>query len=211
MSKKPVIILLSGWKRSGKDTAADILTKEFGFKRLGFADPLKDLVSDLFGIKRHAMDAAELKEQPIMYMPVDPKDSFSYNVTQFMSKEFKVEEPPHPVTPLKKYWTPRALCILVGSTMRSVNPNFWVEKALAQVQPGGLYVIADCRYKNEIDIVKRVDAQVVTVRIERFDTSPSDDPSERDLDNYLFDKVINNRHSIEEFQKIIRSLALCGL
>jgi hypothetical protein len=125
-----------------------------------------------------------------------------------MAKEFKTSGKPGE---LEKYWTPRALAILVGSCMRSVNPNFWVEKALAQCQPGGFYVIADCRYKNEADTIKRTDAKVITVRINRFDTSPSDDPSERDLDDYQFDKVINNKHSLEEFTKLVRSLALCGL
>lgn len=205
---KPTIILLSGWKRSGKDTAADILVKDFNYKRLGFADPLKDLVANLFGIKRRDCDSAETKEQPIMYMPVDPRDGFSKTVTAFMTKEFKPEPYPRGLGMDTKYWTPRALCILVGSCMRSVNPNFWVEKALSQCEPGGLYVIADCRYKNEVETVKRADAQVITVRINRFDTSPSDDPSERDLDDYPFDIVINNKGSLEEFKLSVSALGL---
>lgn len=199
---KPTIIMISAWKGSGKDTAADYLVKEFGFKRLGFADPLKDLCSSLFNVKRRMFDDAADKESPIMYMPVQAKDGFSKNVTDFMAKEFKTGS----AFESEKYWTPRALAILVGSTMRSVNPDFWVEKAISQCQPGQKYVISDCRYKNEIESVKRAGANVITVRINRFDTSPSDDPSERDLDDYKFDVVINNKGTVTELQQAIKAV-----
>ena len=192
---KPTIILLSGWKRSGKDTVADYLVKEFGYKRLGFADPLKDLTATLFDIKRNYFDDAALKESPIMYMPVQAKDDFAALVTTAMTKEFKLS---HDVGDLQDYWTPRALCILVGSCMRAVNPNFWVDQALNQVKPGGLYVISDCRYRSEVEAVKRFNAHVTTVRIDRFDSSPSVDPSERDLDDYSFDIILENRTTIKD-------------
>lgn len=187
--------MISAWKGSGKDTAADYLVKEFGFKRLGFADPLKDMCASLFGVTRRLFDDTVMKESPIMYMPVQAKDGFSKNVTDFMVKEFKQAN----VFEQTKYWTPRALAILVGSTMRSVNPDFWVEKAVSQCQPDQMYVISDCRYKNEIESVKRSAATVVTMRINRFDSSPSDDPSERDLDDYPFDITLKNHGTLEEF------------
>ena len=39
---------------------------------------------------------------------------------------------------------------------------------------------------------------LITVRVNRFTNTPSEDPSERDLDNYKFDVVIENTSSLEE-------------
>lgn len=54
MTKNPgsngVIVFLAGKQRAGKDTVAEYLVKEYGFKRAAFADKLKELASDLFGM-----------------------------------------------------------------------------------------------------------------------------------------------------------------
>lgn len=53
------IIAFTGFKQSGKDTAADLLTKMILPKRvvrLGFADPLKDEVCLAFGITRDFLE-----------------------------------------------------------------------------------------------------------------------------------------------------------
>lgn len=47
----PVRIGLSGKMRSGKDTVAEFLVDEFGFQRFAFADRLKELASELFGVR----------------------------------------------------------------------------------------------------------------------------------------------------------------
>jgi dephospho-CoA kinase len=38
------LIGLSGYARSGKDEAAKVLIEEFGFKRIAFADKLRDFL-----------------------------------------------------------------------------------------------------------------------------------------------------------------------
>jgi hypothetical protein len=191
MNSKPTIIALSGWKRSGKDTAAAYLIEKYGAERVAFADPLKTLVGELFGLYRSDMELADRKENPLINFPVVHSDAFTANVNGFMSGEFK------PIKGLA-HWTPRALCILIGSTMRAVDPNYWVKQAVAKTQPGGLYVISDLRYRSEIHALMRENADVIPVRINRFDASPSNDPSERDLDNYNFPCVMNNKGSLED-------------
>jgi hypothetical protein len=68
-----------------------------------------------------------------------------------------------------------------------------------------LYVISDARYKNEINSLKATGANVITLRINRFDTSPSNDPSERDLDNFEFDSVISNRGTLDDLYLAVAS------
>jgi len=211
---------LSGWKRSGKDTVADYLVGMHSFKRIAFADPLKNTVALEFGITRSLIDDPATKESPLLQMPVNPKDRYSLMIARFMYREFRSADGQTPescgefegpfvgVMPQPRlsrdsrletlYWTPRALCILKGSTMRSVDPDYWVKQAVAQAQPGGLYVISDLRYVNEARTLKSSDARIITIRINRFETSPSQDPSECDLDDYKFDYVFNNKTSLEQ-------------
>jgi hypothetical protein len=42
-----MIIGLAGYARSGKDTVANILVNDFGFERVAFADPIRDLLFEL--------------------------------------------------------------------------------------------------------------------------------------------------------------------
>jgi hypothetical protein len=56
-----LIILLTGWSESGKDTVADILVKNHGFTKYAFADPLKDLCSSLYGFPRVMANTQEGK------------------------------------------------------------------------------------------------------------------------------------------------------
>jgi hypothetical protein len=98
--------------------------------------------------------------------------------------------------------------ILKGSTMRTANPDYWVEKAIQTARSQGLskVVISDLRYRNEVYAMKTsldIEDKLVTIRVNRFDTSPSSDPSERDLDGAAFDLVIENRGTLEEFEKSV--------
>ena len=207
-----MIIALSGFKGSGKDEGAKILIGEYGFRRVAFADVLKDLVADMYGVERSAMDDPARKEKPILSLPVSPKDKFSEHMltiqwNELRDKDGKAAEAYKDGTQL--YHTPRSLCILIGSVNRFVNPNYWVERALNDVR--GNIVITDLRYRNEDAQVRAIADGVKKnfqhVRVSRFDTCPSTDPSERDLDGFDFDKVIQNRGTLEDFQREIRSLA----
>lgn len=190
------VILLSGWKGSGKDTAADYLVANYGFKRISFAGALKDMVSEQYNVPRNYMDDRDLKEAPLPQYPVVSKDQFASHVNGFMAGEHKSD-----------FHTPRSLCILEGSVKRSVNPGYWIERAFKNVDPNGKYVISDCRFHNEISGVARASGQSpLTVRINRFDSTTSVDPSERDLDNYPFDVVVENKGTVEELQTTLAKI-----
>lgn len=210
-----IIFAVSGWKTSGKDMVAEYLCREHGFQRVSFANPLKDSVAEQFGIPRESLDNTNLKERPILSMPVSPKDRFSLTLARFLVREFRNEkgEPPNITVadtsgliwesveelngPL--YWTPRALAILEGSSKRSTDPDYWVKQAVQSMKLGEAlgqdrFVISDLRYVNELNALNRaVPNSVIAVRIDRWEDSPSQDPSERDLDSYPFPFRINNK------------------
>ena len=225
------LVCFSGWKRSGKDTASNIFIERYNATRLAFADSLKEMVSaDNPGITRELIDSPKTKEAPLLHMPVMVKDKFTENLNMFMKNEFRDQEGLMPQgrvlvengmlvderimtngAPAREfhqlYWTPRALCIHKGSTMRAIDPDYWVNRALTNLENGKVYVISDLRFKSEMESIRKTIPDVVFVRVNRFDKSDSTDPSERDLDDAEFNYVIQNTGTLESFQDTVVALA----
>lgn len=223
-----VVLALAGYRGSGKDTAAEFLIKEWDYRRLAFADKIKENVAYAYNIERSSLDDPKLKDSPLISMPVVSTDRFTRNVLVFMAKEFVAtsgEKFDHAVfssstsqllgvrskdggtTPL--YWSPRALAILEGSTKRAVNPNYWVDYVISQINKDldQNVVITDFRYKSEAARLKEVFGDnLVTARVVRND-SLSQDPSERDLDDYDFDYYLYNQKSKAEFYSEVNNLS----
>ena len=51
-----MIIGICGFQSSGKDTIAELLINEYGFKKLSFAGALKDVLSVIFGWSREKLE-----------------------------------------------------------------------------------------------------------------------------------------------------------
>ena len=54
-----MIIGISGKKYSGKDTSADYICMEFGFEKMAFADPLKQICKTLYCLDQDQFDDKE--------------------------------------------------------------------------------------------------------------------------------------------------------
>ena len=82
----------------------------------------------------------------------------------------------------------------IGQTVRAYKEGFWalkVAKAIENDMPD-IAVITDCRFPNEIQIIKDYFRGVTTIRIIR-DISEMSDISEHALDDYTPDfEVVNN-------------------
>lgn len=216
-----MIVCLSGYKQSGKDMLAAYLIEKHGAKRVGLADPLKDMVAEEYGIDRASLDDPKTKESPLLNLPVDPKDGFTKMMAEFMVKEFRSEGGDQPnagfeFTPSGKFLgrflhtggstyataplfhTPRSLAIFKGSGNRFVRSDYWTNKALDKIEDlhdnkKEMVVVSDVRYKSELaQFSERLGDSVVFVRINRHKESPSSDPSERDLDDTKFDFYVEN-------------------
>lgn len=193
------LICLSGWKRTGKDTTAEYLVKEYGYEQLSFAKKLKDHVADKYKVDRDLLDSNTQKEMPLTNLPVITTDKFTQVIHNQLGTELK-----------SGYWTPRALCILEGSTARSVYPNFWVRECAEIIMnnPDKKFVVSDMRYRSEADTMRVLVPQVTTIRIHRYVDIETQDPSERDLDNYSFDYILDNTRAIRDLYDQIDQLIL---
>jgi hypothetical protein len=198
-----MIIALSGWKGSGKDEFAKILVGQHGFRRVAFADVLKDMVAAAYGIDRTSLDDPERKEKPILSLPVSCQDKFSEHMFEIQKGELRDVDGFHGHSSTQQlYHTPRSLAILMGSVNRFVRSDYWVQRALSQIGGGDNVVITDMRFRSEAGQIQAfADAnqhELKIVRIQRFAASRSQDPSERDLDAYEFRYVVDNTGGIED-------------
>ena len=216
------VLALNGFKQSGKDTIAQYLVENHGYQRLAFGDGLKDLTCKLYTVDREALDSSKLKEEPLLGYPVLPKDDFSLNVAKFMYKEFRTMYGRTPddyfidssgafmgmynCHPIQLFWTPRALAILTGSVARTVDTTYWTSKVINTINNSfdNKFVISDLRYRSELNQLQQAfSKKLTTVRISRYATVGSNDPSERDLIDTKFDIELSNYGSLEQLYKDI--------
>ena len=211
------VVAISGWAKSGKDTSADYLISN-GYKRVAFADVLKEMVAEQYNIPLQYCHNQDLKEKPLEQYPVMPKDAFSLEIAKLLFTEFRTLEGYQAREPYidvsgaflglterdtkQLYWTARSLCILEGSIKRSVDSSYWVGRAIQKIDSalleGDNVVISDLRYRSEVNQLRQAfNKKLTTVRIDRFDFTNSTDASENDLNNTAFDVTIENKGTID--------------
>ncbi|WP_018555291.1 MULTISPECIES: hypothetical protein [unclassified Streptomyces] len=119
-----------GRARVGKDTAGQWLVDNRGYRRIGFADPLKE---------------AALKINP----RVSGCGHYLADVVREDGWEYAKDEFPDA----------RRILQELGASIRAIDEDFWLRAALARVQKaneaGVPAVITDVRYPNEAAALKR--------------------------------------------------------
>ena len=138
-----MIIGICGLIGSGKGTVADILVEQ-GFKKVSFADKLKDGVSTIFGWDRAMLEG-----------DTDESRTWREQRDDFWSAETKMEV------------TPRLVLQLFGTDcMRNgFHDGVWVSllKKTILDNPGN-YVVPDVRFENEISMLREIGGEVWEVK-----------------------------------------------
>jgi hypothetical protein len=163
------VIGLSGYARTGKDTAAKLLSG-FGFKRVAFADTLRAAAYALNPIVGHRPDKGLIHLQDV----IDEYGWDGYKATEYAEEIRRV---------LQRLGTE------VGRNL--IGQDVWVEATFNNLT-SDRYVVTDCRFPNEADYIReRYDGLII--RIERPGVGPiNGHPSETALDGYDFDFVVDN-------------------
>jgi hypothetical protein len=203
------IIGLCGFIGSGKGTVANILVNEYNFIEDSFAATLKDAVAAVFGWPR-AMLEGNTDESRTWREQVDP----------WWSER------------LGKSITPRWVLQQWGTEVcrKSFHDDIWIlslERKLANSDSN--VVIADCRFPNEVAMIKRLGGEVWRVKrgedpkwlhLATLHSNATDliqkeiykDELELDFNVHAseyswvgtdFDKVITNESSIEDLRSAI--------
>lgn len=143
-----MIIGVSGFKGSGKDTVANILVK-YGFYKLSFASPLKDIVAILFSWNRQLLEGDTEQSRTWREIP-DPE--WQWLAGQGIFKE-------------DKHITPRIALVRIGTDLyrNYVHQGIWtfslrkhMEKIKKEYQEKGIhlkgFILPDTRFINELSI-----------------------------------------------------------
>jgi len=97
--------------------------------------------------------------------------------------------------------TGRKVLETVGAAMRSLNENFWVDKALEKAKLYDNVVIPDTRYDNEVEAIRKLGGKIV--RINRPGCQRTGHESDN-WDKLDVDYEIDNSGSLEEFHQKIK-------
>lgn len=177
-----MIIGLSGWARSGKDTVADILVKNHGFTKLSFAQPMRDALYAL----NPRVNFSEYDELQRLRDVIDTHSWDNYKDTEYGDEIRGL---------MQRFGTE------VGRSL--FGQDFWVNQALRKIPEGANVVIADTRFLNEAQAIENLGGAVWRVNRPGV-VAANDHVSEHDLDNYPFKVEIDNVYGLDELAGIVK-------
>jgi len=140
-----MIIGAVGLIGSGKDTIADYLVAEHGFKRESLAGPLKDAIAAIFGWDRKLLEGCTAEAR-----------SWREQVDLWWASKLNIPA----LTPrwVLQYWGTEVCRI-------GFHDDIWIsalENRLRHYR--GDVVISDCRFTNELNLIKRLTGKTLRVK-----------------------------------------------
>jgi len=136
-----MLVGLVGFINNGKGTAGEILEKEYGFKPISFAGPLKDATANIFGWPRHLLEgdtdeSRAFREKPDLYW------------SQIMGRDF----------------TPREALQKVGTEgcRNSIHKDIWIHALVRRMSSRN--VITDVRFYNEMKFIHENDGIIIQIQ-----------------------------------------------
>ena len=177
-----MIIGLSGYAQTGKDTVAEYLVNNHNFTRVAFADPIRKALFELDPIVTIS-NGVQITLKPVI-------DLYGWDEAKTLFPEIR--------RLIQRFGTE------VGRELW--NENFWVHKAFDEIRKiDGNIVVTDVRFTNEADALKILHGKMW--RVIRNDVGPVNrHSSETQLDNYPFDAIIDNNNDLSKLYQIIDDL-----
>ena len=104
--------------------------------------------------------------------------------------------------------TIRELLIKEANACRDIYPNIWADFLVQDILlcKSEYIVITYFRYPNEYEVIKKHFSNVKTYRVKRPGIKSISDPSEHQLDHFVFDEIIYNESDVDHLRNIIKSL-----
>lgn len=172
-----MIIGLSGYAGSGKDEVAKVLVSDYGFRRVAFADKVRDVLYEL---------------DPIIMIDAYNK----YITVQDLVNDEGWDD-------AKKNKEIRALLQKVGVSIRNhIGEETWVNAAFNNVLPNENIVVTDVRFLNEAYKIKEMNGHIW--RVKRLDVQAVNNHiSETELDGYKADQIFSNNGSLEDLKALV--------
>ncbi len=176
-----VIIGLSGYAQSGKDSTAKVLVEKYGYRRLAFADALKAVLYDLNPLTEDADQTGLMSDLQVLV------DSHGWEWTKANSQA-------------------RAYLQRLGVAVREhVGQDAWCDAVMRQIQRGDKVVITDVRFPNEYEAINSAGGSVW--RLIRAGNAPvNPHVSETALDDKYFDRHLTLPDYNDDLERLDEAL-----
>jgi hypothetical protein len=173
----PRIIGITGKKFSGKDTLAKYFIDKYGYKRIAFADVLKDICKTIFNFSDDQLYGNKKEEEDI-YWKITPR-----KVLQFIGTELFRNQ--------------------IGNILPLIGDKIWIESVRKQIllNENQKYIITDIRFQNELDMVTELGGMTMKIRRDNLVYDTHD--SEINISTFIVDHEIENNNTIEELHEKI--------
>jgi hypothetical protein len=135
-----MLVGILGLKGSGKDTIGNYLIENYNFEKIAYAGALKDAICCVFGWDRNMMEGATDE-----------------------SRKWREETDP--------YWgfSPREMMQRIGTDLfrKQIKDDIWIKSLKLKLEKMTQnVVITDCRFNNEIDVIKEKGGIIILVERE---------------------------------------------
>ncbi len=176
-----MIIGLSGYARSGKDTVAQFLVENYGYTRVAFADKIKQMLLEL---------------NP--YVGIGFSNHSHTTLADLVTLSGWDGAKEHPEV--------RRLLQNLGVSARNyLNDEVWINAALGTPTQNDGLVITDVRFTNEAEAIKKRGGQIWRV-IRPNVTAVNSHISETHMDGYAYDRIVDNSGDFKDLSIEIASL-----
>lgn len=169
------VIGLTGYAQSGKDTLASILVERYGYRRVAFADAIREFIYEV-----NPMVACS----PTGYL----KDLVNLVGWDSAKQEPQVR---------------RLLQDLGVAARKLIDEDIWVKVALRSVSPGDRVVITDVRFENEAKHISELGGQLWRVKRPGVEAVNAH-ISETQMDGYKVDQIFLNNGSIDDLKFLVQ-------
>lgn len=181
-----MIVAVSGYKRSGKDTVGNILCDKHNFKKAPPFAIFKKAIAEWFGWDDRHLNG-ELKEVVDEKWGFSPRQIMQVFGTELMKEELGKLIPQYKETVGNSIWA-KVFCE-------------WYEKQ----DKNQKFVVTDLRFPEEQEELKKFD-DVFFVRVYRNIPHTDMHMSENKINDIIFDYFINNDGTIKELEREIDNL-----
>ena len=179
-----MIVGITGHKQVGKSTVGTYLFKHFGFKTIGFADPVKEMA---------------LAIDPLI--PTDGECILGYYPRLRDVIDLHGEE-----TAKELYPEVRKLYQRIGTEAgrEVLGKNVWINALFQRIAAVGNYAITDVRFVNEADAIR--DRGGVIFKVSRPGYDGDSHASEREVDAIVADVFVPNTGTLAHLEHQIKNL-----
>jgi hypothetical protein len=173
----PKIIAVCGYKRTGKDTVANILCKKYNYINIKIAEDLKHIIKYLFNLSEEQVET-NIKDQVDERWGVSPRKIMQYFGTELMQDK-------------------------LSRLIPNIGNNFWINRLIdkyIKCYPDKHFVISDLRFVHEYKCLEQYNPIIVKIERKLHELNIDKHSSENDFNKIPVSIILKNNRCINNLE-----------